>query len=280
MNAVRLTNLPSQMGLGLRLPHIRQILAEKPAVAWFETHPENFFGGGANIAALEAVRVEWPLSLHGVGMGLGSAVAPDAGHLEQVASLVERLQPAAVSEHLCWNRVGAHYFNDLLPMPYTDEALALLVERVDAVQSRLRRTILIENVSSYIEFTADIWAEADFLAELARRSGCGILLDVNNFYVNQCNLGRDARQAMDALPVAVVGEIHIAGFETRDDGMLLDTHGTPVCEAVWQLLDYAWQRFGPVPTLLERDTHLPPLADLLAEVAIGEERMARHVATG
>ncbi|MFC4160870.1 MNIO family bufferin maturase [Chitinimonas lacunae] len=267
--------LPRAAGVGLRLPHIRQVLAERPAVAWFEVHPENYFGGGANLTALTAVRAHYPLSLHGVGMGLGSMVEPDPQHLAQFRQLIDRLEPAAVSEHLCWNRTEHECFNDLLPLPYTEAALDLLCQRVEQAQEALGRRLLIENLSSYVAFAEDCIPEGEFLAELARRSGCGLLVDINNLLVNQRNLGRDARAALQALPPEAVAELHIAGFELRPDGLTLDTHGAPVDPAAWALLDVAYTRFGPVPTLLERDTNLPPLAELLAEARQISHALAR-----
>ncbi|MGQ5522898.1 MNIO family bufferin maturase [Chitinimonas sp. PSY-7] len=257
--------LPHAAGIGLRLPHIRQVLAERPAIAWLEVHPENYFGGGANLAALTAIRADYPLSLHGVGLGIGSACGLDVQHLAKFRSLIERLEPASVSEHLCWNRTARECFNDLLPLPYSQAALDFMVTQVEQAQEALGRCLLIENLSSYIAFHDDAIPEGEFLAALAQRSGCGLLLDLNNLYVNQHNLGRDARVAINALPTDAVGEIHVAGFEEREDGLWLDTHGTPVREDVWDLLEFALHRFGPQPVLLERDTHLPPLAELLAE---------------
>lgn len=265
------TQLPAQTGIGLRLPHMREFLATRPAIAWVEVHTENYFGGGANLAALHAVREHYPLSLHGVGLGLGSACGLDPQHLAALVALVEQTQPAAVSEHLCWNRTREQCFNDLLPLPYTRASLDFLCRQIDTVQNALRRPLLIENLSSYLAYAEDDIAEGQFLAELAQRSGCGILLDINNLYVNQANLGRDARAAIDAMPAACVAQYHLAGFEVCDDGLLLDTHGGPVHEPVWRLYDYALQRIGVRPTLLEWDTRLPPLADLLAEAGRAQQ---------
>lgn len=268
--------LPRAAGLGLRLPHIQQVIREQPDIAWFEVHPENYFGGGANRAALHAVREHYPLALHGVGLGLGSAEALDLDHLTQLKQLADELEAAVVSEHLCWNRANGECFNDLLPLPYTEAALDWLCAQVGEAQDRLGRRLLIENLSSYVAFVVDCIPEGEFLARLAQRSGCGLLVDINNLHVNEHNLGRSALAALAALPVHAVGEIHIAGFEARDDGLWLDTHGEPVCEAVWQLLDAALQRFGPVPVLLERDTQLPPLADLLAEAGRASALLQKH----
>ncbi|WP_269533561.1 DUF692 domain-containing protein [Chitinimonas sp. BJYL2] len=262
-----LTTLPHAAGIGLRLPHIREVIDTRPAVAWFEVHAENYFGGGANRAALRRVRTDYPISIHGVGLGLGSAVPLDKAHLAALRELVDEIEPAAVSEHLCWNRTADECFNDLLPLPYTETALHHMAAQVDAAQTALGRPLLIENLSSYVAFRDDAIAEAEFLAELSQRTGCGLLLDLNNLYVNEHNLGRDARAAIAALPVEAVAEIHLAGFEKRDDDLWLDTHGTPVCDAVWDLLDVALARFGALPVLLERDTHLPAFADLQHEAA-------------
>lgn len=268
--------LPRAAGIGLRLPHIQQVLREQPDVAWFEVHAENFFGGGANIAALQAVREHYPLSIHGVGLGLGSAGPVDAEHLARLKALVDAIEPAAVSEHLCWNRHAGECFNDLLPLPYSEAALAWMTAQISHAQDVLGRRLLIENLSSYVAFADDAIAEGEFLAELARRSGCGLLVDVNNLYVNQHNLGRNASQALDAIPPEVVGEIHIAGFEIMPDGLWLDTHGEPVHAEVWQLLDAALQRFGPLPVLLERDTNLPSFADLQSEAAQITSLLSQH----
>ncbi|MBM3117249.1 DUF692 domain-containing protein [Jeongeupia naejangsanensis] len=256
--------LPPAAGLGLRSPHVADVLSQRPDVAWWEVHSENYFGGGLSIAQLEAVRADYPVSLHGVGLGLGSAEPLDPAHLAQLKALVARIEPAMVSEHLCWNRAAGRFFNDLLPVPRIEGALALLADRIDAVQTALGRRILIENVSSYIAYDDESYGEAELLAALVGRTGCGVLLDVNNLYVNALNLGVDPLAEMACLPVDCVGEIHVAGFEVLD-GVVIDTHGTSVSAPVWALLDAALARFGPQPVLLERDTHLPPLAELLDE---------------
>lgn len=269
------TSLPGAAGIGLRPPHIAEVVQTRPAVAWFEVHAENYFGGGANVAALEKVRADYPVSLHGVGLGLGSADGLDAEHLARFRALIDRIEPQAVSEHLCWNRRGGEYFNDLLPLPYSPPALDWICEQVMQAQDALGRALLIENLSSYVAFAEDCIAEGEFLAELAKRTGCGLLLDVNNLYVNEHNLGRDARQAIAALPIDAVAEIHVAGFDVRDDGLWLDTHGTPVREAVWALLDAALARFGLLPVLLERDTNLPAFAELLDEAGRAQAALDR-----
>lgn len=259
-------------GLGLRGPHVAAVLARQPAVGWWEVHSENYFGGGEPIAALEQARARYPVSLHGVGLGLGSADAPRGEHLSRLKALVERIEPVLVSEHLCWNRAGGRYFNDLLPVPRIEGALDLVARHIDLVQNVLGRSILIENVSAYVAFEGDICTEAQMLAELVARTGCGVLLDLNNLHVNALNLGIDPFAELARLPRHCVGEMHVAGFEWMD-GTAIDTHGTAVSDAVWTLLDAALERFGPTAVLLERDTHLPPLDSLLQEYAQLEARM-------
>ncbi|MGL4995734.1 MAG: MNIO family bufferin maturase [Deefgea sp.] len=258
------TTLPLAAGLGLRSPHIQQVLADKPKVAWWEIHSENYFGGGAPIAALERVRADYPISLHGVGMGLGSPTALDETHLSQLKTLVERITPNAISEHLSWNRINGSVYADLLPVPRVEGAIALLTEHIQRVQDELKRPILIENVSSYIQFSGEKYLESEILAELVARTGCGILLDVNNLYVSQFNLGIDALNEIAHLPLKAVGEIHIAGFEVFD-GVAIDTHGAAPVAEVWQLLDFVLAQTGPVPVLLERDNHIPSLGELLLD---------------
>lgn len=253
-------------GLGLRGPHVAAVLARQPAVGWWEVHSENYFGGGEPIAALEQVRAGYPVSLHGVGLGLGSADAPRSEHLSQLKALVERIEPVLVSEHLCWNRAGGHYFNDLLPVPRIEGALDLVARHIDLVQNVLGRSILIENVSAYVAFEGELCTEAQMLAELVARTGCGVLLDLNNLHVNALNLRIDPFAELARLPKHCVGEMHVAGFEWMD-GTAIDTHGAAVSDAVWTLLDAALERFGPTAVLLERDTHLPPLDSLLQEYA-------------
>lgn len=263
---------PSRPGLGLRGQHAADVLAHPPAVGWWEVHSENYFGGGEPIAALERVRARYPVSLHGVGLGLGSPEAPDAHHLARLRSLAARIEPMLISEHLCWNRAGGRFFNDLLPVPRVEGALELVATHVDAVQNALGRSILIENVSAYVAFEHAVCTEAELLAELVARTGCGVLLDLNNLYVNALNLGIDPLAELARLPKHCVGEMHVAGFEWLGD-VAIDTHGAPVSDAVWTLLDAALERFGPTPVLLERDTNLPPLDGLLREYADLEQRV-------
>ncbi len=268
-----LDTLPLAVGIGLRAPHHAQVLAERPAVAWWEVHSENFYStGGAAIGFLQQLRQAYPLSLHGVGLSLGAVDTLFDAHLEKLATLAQRIEPAAISEHLCWSSFGARHFNDLLPLPYTEEALRHVVDRIGRVQDRLRRQILIENVSSYLQFADSTMPEWDFLVAVAQQSGCGILLDINNIYVSACNHGFSAKTYIDAIPPERVGEMHLAGFETCED-FLIDTHGQPVHAPVWTLYEYALERFGPRPTLIEWDADIPSLAELQGEAAQAERRL-------
>jgi len=255
------------VGVGLRARHYTDFLDSRPPVGWVEVHSENYFGrGGFDRHVLLHVRETFPVSLHGVGLALGSAAGFASIHLDRLHELANVVQPDLVSEHLSWGAVAGGHLNDLLPLPYTREALQLVCERVDRVQTRLRRRILIENISAYLEFEAADMDEGTFLAELARRTGCGILLDVNNLYVNQLNPGTSALAVMAAIPRGCVGEIHLAGHDVTDDGVI-DTHGTSVTAAVWELYRHALGRFGETPTLIEWDTDIPELAVLLDEAA-------------
>lgn len=265
------------VGIGLRQPHYREVFERRPALGFVEVHSENFFlDGGASMHALERARAAYPISLHGVGLSLGSADALAQSHLAKLKRLVDRVEPALVSEHLSWSGLGARHFNDLLPMPHTREVLALLAERVDRVQSTLKRPILIENVSTYVEFRDSDMTETTLLNELARRTGCGILFDVNNLYVNGMNFGFDPMARLAELSPAAIGEMHLAGH-TLADGCLIDTHGARVCSEVWALYDEACRRFGPRPTLIEWDTDLPALDVLLGEAATASS-VARRAA--
>lgn len=272
--------LPMQAGLGLRAPHYREVLETAPSVAWWEVHSENFFAeGGAAPAFLDAVRARWPVSLHGVGASLGGIDTLFDHHLDRLARLVERIEPSAVSEHLCWSSAGGAHFNDLLPLPYTREAMDFVAARIDRMQERLKRTILVENVSSYLQWRDADQAEWDFIAGLSRRTGCGVLLDVNNIFVSACNHGFDPMAFIDAMPIDRVGEIHLAGYEVAGEGesaFLVDTHGARVQPPVWALYERALERFGPVPTLIEWDTAIPALNVLLGEAVEADRRLKAH----
>ena len=257
-------------GIGLRTPHVRQLREERPAVPWLEVHSENYYAdGGPALASLLRIRADYPLSLHGVGMSLGSTDPLDRTHLGKLARLIARTEPALVSEHLCWSGVDGRALNDLLPLPYTEEALAHVCARVAEVQDFLGRELLVENVSSYLAFADATIPEWEFVAAVARRTGCKLLCDVNNIHVNAVNHGFDADAYLAALPRDAVAEIHLAGFEVTDT-CLIDTHGAPVAPEVWALYRRAIARFGPVPTLIEWDTDIPPLATLLAEAATAQ----------
>lgn len=268
--------LPVVAGIGLRAPHTAGIRRSLPAVGWLEVHSENYFvDGGPALAALEAIRADYPIALHGVGLSLGSADPLDVGHLARLARLAGRIEPAAISEHLCWSHVGGRHLNDLLPLPLTEEALTLVCDRVDAVQSALGRQLLVENVSSYLRFADDAIAEWDFVAAVAMRSGCRLLLDVNNVYVNAVNHGFDPTDYLAAIPAESVAEIHLAGFDASGP-CLIDNHGSRVAAPVWELYRRAVERFGAKPTLVEWDTDIPALDVLLDEAAKAQAILNEH----
>jgi uncharacterized protein (UPF0276 family) len=262
-------SIPAQAGIGLRAAHHEAIVREHPAIGWLEVHSENYFAdGGAQIEHLAKARALYPLSLHGVGLSLGSTDPLDTEHLRKLKRLVQWSEPAFVSEHLSWSSVDGNFLNDLLPLPYTEEALTHMIQRVQQVQDFLGRQILIENISSYLQFNGVQLAEWEFLAGLANESGCGLLVDVNNVYVSACNHGFDAHQFLSALPRTTVQELHLAGHSLNHYGdreILIDTHSAPVCDAVWKLYAHALSCFGPLPTLLEWDTDIPALDVLVAE---------------
>jgi uncharacterized protein (UPF0276 family) len=268
-------SLPCAAGFGLRAPHYREVLNERPHLGWVEVHSENFFGGGAPLHTLRLVRNHYPVSLHGVGMGLASTQDLNQTHLSDLRRLCDMIQPAAVSEHLCWNASGGRVINDLLPFPYTEEALAHVVSRIDHVQERLDRQLLVENLSSYLSFRHSEMTEGEFLSELVERTGCGILLDVENLYVNTRNLGVDAKAFIASIPVDAVMEFHLAGYSERK-GCLIDTHDHPVSTEVWRLYEYALQQIGPRPTLIEWDSDIPALDVLMAETAKAQRRLEQH----
>ena len=267
--------IPARAGIGLRSPHYRQMLEELPDIGWLEVHSENYFcAGGQPLYFLERLRNDYPVSLHGVGLSLGSTDALSRDHLEQLARLIDRVDPALVSEHLSWSSVGGRFYNDLLPLPYTEEALALVCRHIDQAQDVLGRQLLVENISSYLQFAESTVPEWEFVAEVAHRTGCGILLDVNNIYVSSVNHGFDAVRYLRGIPVAHVREIHLAGHD-HNGRCLIDTHGTPVAAPVWALYRAAAARFGRVPTLIEWDSDLPPLATLLGEAATADVHPGR-----
>lgn len=263
-------------GVGLRAAHYRDFLARRPKVGWLEVHTENYLQpSGWDNRVLQALRQDYPLSLHGVGLGLGSARGFSEAHLQRVRAVVERTEPALVSEHLSWGAVAQQQLNDLLPLALNGAALDLLCARVGRVQDVLKRPILLENVSTYLRFADDAMSEAQFLAELARRSGCGLLLDINNLYVNQCNHGEDALTAMQSIAPGSVGELHLGGHLLTPHAVI-DHHGAAVAEPVWDLYAAALLRFGAIPTLVEWDTDLPALDILLGEAGKAQAMLARH----
>jgi uncharacterized protein (UPF0276 family) len=278
----------ASIGIGWRHPHYGGLLEQRPALDFVEVHSENFFGeGGAALAVLEQGRAHYPISLHGVGLGLGSAAGIDAWHLDQLARLVERIEPVRVSDHACFARAplgdNVAHAADLLPVPFHAQALAVMRRNVEQVQERLRRTILVENLSAYLTPAGSDRHEAEFLVELAQATGCRLLVDVNNLYVNALNArrsqpGLDPLQAcrdwLDRIPAALVGEIHLAGHCAMED-IAIDDHGSRVCEDVWQAYAHALACFGPVPTLVEWDTDIPPLDVLLQEAARARQAFAQ-----
>ena len=276
---VALSSVPASVGIGLKAQHYRDVLDTRPALGFFEVHTENYMGaGGAPHRYLEAIREIYPLSFHGVGLSLGSAEGISQDHLAQTRALIERYQPGLVSEHLSFSVVDATFLNDLIPLPMTSETLKIVSENVSRSQDVLGRKILVENPSSYLQYSASSIPEAEFLAELSQRTGCGLLLDVNNVHVSALNHGFDPIAYLDTIPAHRVGEVHLAGHHVSDyngETVLIDDHGAPIVKAVWDLYAYALARTGPVPSLIERDTNIPPLTDLLSEAAIAAHYLGK-----
>ena len=253
-------------GLGLRAPHYSAIVETRPPLDWLEILSENYMvPGGRPLDWLDRIRAEYPVAMHGVSLSIGSTDALDDEHLDALKQLQQRVHPAWISDHLCWTGVGGVNLHDLLPLPYSETALAHVVERVGRVQDRLGCRILLENVSSYAGYECSQLSEWDFLAEVAQRADCLILLDVNNVYVNSVNHDFDPLAYLDAIPAARVQQIHLAGHERRGR-LIVDTHDAAIVEPVWQLYEHARRRFGDVATMIERDSNIPPLAELLAEL--------------
>lgn len=263
--------VPAQAGIGLRFPHHRTVLETHPAVPWLEVHSENYFGGGCSLECLEQIREHYPISLHGVGLSLGSSGALDPQHLKRIGALARRIEPALISEHLAFSVIEGLYLPDLLPLPMTEEALGLMSEHVLQVQDALGRQILVENPSSYLRYRHSVIPEWEFLSQLAQRTGCGLLCDVNNIYVSARNHGWNADTYLAALPIHAVREIHVAGHSERTlsggRSILIDDHGSEVCDAVWALYRKAIARFGALPTLIEWDNNIPAFAVLEAQAA-------------
>jgi uncharacterized protein (UPF0276 family) len=271
------SSIPPGPGIGLKAEHYRAILQQKPPLAFFEIHAENYMGaGGPPHRYLSAIRRDYPLSLHGVGLSIGGEKTLERAHLARLKALCARYEPGLFSEHLAWSTHDTGYLSDLLPLPYTSETLARVCEHIDETQAYLGRQMLLENPSSYVSFAESTYAEAQFIAEIVRRTGCALLLDVNNVLVSAANLDTDPQAYLDQYPLEHVQEIHLAGHDVmpEEDGgtVLIDAHGSPVADPVWELYAGVIARTGPLPSLIERDNNLPPLDELLAEA-----RRAGHV---
>ncbi|KRP56705.1 DUF692 domain-containing protein [Pseudomonas synxantha] len=262
--------LPLRAGLGLKAEHFTQVLETRPDIGFFEVHAENYMvAGGPFHHYLGLIRAQYPLSLHGVGLSIGGEGPLDLEHLARLVTLIERYQPQSFSEHLAWSSHGPVFLNDLLPLAYDASTLSRVCDHVDQVQSTLKRPMLLENPSTYLQFQRSTLDETDFISEVIRRTGCGLLLDVNNVYVSCINHQRDPSAYIDALPLHAVGEIHLAGFaedtDSLGDRLLIDDHGAPIDNAVWQLYEQVLTRTGPVATLIERDNQVPAFSVLQAE---------------
>ena len=270
--------IPScSVGIGLRSPHVSEIAATRPAIGFLEVHAENYMAETPALDRLLELRRDYPVSLHGVALSLGSAEELDRRHLGRFKALIERIEPLFVSEHLAWSAIGGAYLNDLLPLPYTEASLDLFCRHVEEAQEALGQRLLIENPSAYLRYRYSTIPEPEFIGEVARRTGCGILCDVNNIYVSAWNFGFDPITYLDALPVDAIGEIHLAGHHAAEDvDILIDDHGSRVAKPVWELHAAALRRFGPVPTLIEWDTNLPTLEVLLDEANHAEELAHVH----
>lgn len=265
--------IAARAGVGLKPQHYQTILATHPDVGFFEVHAENYMGaGGPPHRYLETIRADYPLSIHGVALSIGSSEGLDGEHLERLRRVVQRYEPGLVSEHLAWSTHGGCFLNDLLPLPYTQNTLALVCAHVDEVQAKLRLPILLENPSTYVRFAHSTLTETEFLTEVAARTGCGLLLDVNNVVVSASNHGTSPHAYIDAFPVENVGEIHLAGFSEerarRGKRLLVDDHGSAVREEVWSLYRYALARVAAVPTLIEWDNNVPEWGVLAGEAGL------------
>ena len=273
-----LTGLPPRAGLGLKTGHFREVLDTRPDIGFFEVHAENYMvAGGPFHHFLGLIREQYPLSLHGVGLSIGSEGPLDTQHLQRLAELIERYQPHSFSEHLAWSSHGPVFLNDLLPLAYDEPTLNRVCAHIDQVQNTLKRPMLLENPATYLAFQHSTYDEPDFIHEVIRRSGCGLLLDVNNVYVSCVNHHRDPLAYLDALPLHAVGEIHLAGFaedsDNLGDRLLIDDHGAPIDQAVWALYWQTLDRIGPMATLIERDNQVPAFNTLLAEAQQADEML-------
>ena len=284
-SAARALQLPARAGLGLKSAHYQAILDSTADVGFFEVHAENYMvAGGPFHHYLGLLRERYALSLHGVGLSIGAAAPLDEAHLQRLAVLIERYQPQAFSEHLAWSSHDQVFFHDLLPVAYDAATLARVCEHIDRVQSRLQRQMLLENPATYVEFACSSMDEAQFLGEVVQRTGCGLLLDVNNVYVSSINNQRDPWAYIQSLPLHAVGELHLAGFAEDCDGagarLLIDSHGAPIDQAVWALYAQTLTLTGALPTLIERDHQVPALAVLLAEARQADSLLREHGAAG
>ncbi|MSP50203.1 MAG: DUF692 domain-containing protein [Alphaproteobacteria bacterium] len=263
--------IPIAAGIGLRFPHHREVAAAPRGLAWVEVHPENYMAGGAMLDRLDIIRRDLPVSLHGVGLSLGSAAGVDSDHVARLKAMIDRVEPGLVSDHLSWSVAGGVYLPDLLPLPYTEEALRITARNIDDVQSSIGRTLLIENPSRYLAFHHTTMTEAEFLSALVARTGCRLLYDINNLFVSARNLGEDPAATLFAVPIDAVAEIHLAGHtcKTLEDGaeVRIDDHGSTVASEVWDLYARFIRRAGPRPTLIEWDREIPALDLLKAEAA-------------
>ncbi|RKF16450.1 DUF692 domain-containing protein [Roseovarius spongiae] len=280
--SVRLTTLPAAPGVGYKPQHFADIMRDPGGVAWFEIHAENYMGdGGRPIAQLRHLAERHPVSVHGIGLGIGGEGRLDPDHLTRLKHLCDWLTPASFSEHLAWSSHEGAYLNDLLPLPYTAATLACVADHIDETQEALGRPMLLENPSSYLVFDESTMSEPEFLGELARRTGCGLLLDVNNVFVSATNLGMSALAYLDAFPLARVGELHLGGHHEDADEhgapLLIDSHDHAITEPVWTLLDETFARLGACPVLIERDDDIPPWPTLEAEAARAGRALARAV---
>ena len=270
---------PTGAGVGLKQSHVESALSHREAAPWFEVHTENYMvAGGPRLEQLRRVRESFPVSFHGVGASLGGPAPPERRHLLAVKRLVDEFEPALVSEHAVWSSANGVWFADLLPLPRTGDALRRLAAGVGRYQDAIGRRILLENPANYLHFVSEM-DEPDFLNEVAERSGCGLLLDLNNVYLSARNCGIDPRRYVETLAGGRIGEIHVAGFEADEnlgEELLIDTHAAPVSEAVWDLLDFTLARLGPRPVLLERDGKLPPFETLMEERRRAETALARR----
>jgi uncharacterized protein (UPF0276 family) len=269
-------------GIGLRNPHVAELLERRPTVGWLEVHAENYMNRGPGALALERLAGHYPLSVHGVGLSLGTARGIDRDHLNRLKEVCDRFEPRLVSEHMAWSVGDGIYLNDLLPLPHDEEALRIVCRNIDLAQSVLKRRILVENLSAYVGFTQSTMSEPEFLNEIVKRTGCGLLLDINNVYVSAHNIGLDPYAYVAALPAEAIGEIHLAGHaenDTPDGSVLIDDHGSRVAPPVWSLYSFAVRRLGLRPTLIEWDTAIPPLETLLGE-AMWADLLSGSIAFG